>query len=85
MLLCPTLWSPIDYSCQAPLSMGFPRQEYWNGLSFSSPGDLPKPGSKFPSLAIPASAGSFFTTESPKKPPFTGLPYNIIRESHEAV
>ena len=29
---------------QAPLSMGFPRQEYWSGLPFSSPGDLPDPG-----------------------------------------
>ena len=31
---------------QAPLSMGFPRQEYWHGLPFSSPGDLPDPGVK---------------------------------------
>ena len=29
---------------QAPLSMGFPRQEYWSGLLFSSPGDIPSPG-----------------------------------------
>ena len=32
-------------ACQAPLSMGFPRQEYWNGLSFYSPGDFPNQGS----------------------------------------
>ena len=31
-------------ACQAPLSMGFPRQEYWSGLSFPPPGDLPDPG-----------------------------------------
>ena len=31
---CPTLCNPMDCSCQSPLSMGFPRQEYWNGLSF---------------------------------------------------
>ena len=37
---------------QAPLSMGFPRQEYWNGLPFLSPGDLPNPGIKFLSLAL---------------------------------
>ena len=37
------LWS---VACQAPLSMGFPRQEYWSGLPFSSPGDLPDPGIK---------------------------------------
>ena len=33
----------FDYSCQAPLSMGFPRQEYWSGLPFPTPGDLPDP------------------------------------------
>ena len=31
-------------ACQAPLSMGFSRQQYWSGLPFPSPGDLPKPG-----------------------------------------
>ena len=43
--LCPTLCDPID--CKAyntPLSMGFSRQEYWSGLPFSSPEDLPNPG-----------------------------------------
>ena len=38
-----SLW-PV--ACQAPLSMGFSRQQYWNGLPFSSPGDLPDPGIK---------------------------------------
>ena len=37
---------PIDYNCQAPLSMRFPRQEYWSGLPFPSPGDLPDVGIK---------------------------------------
>ena len=41
---CPTLCDPMDCSCQAPLSMGFPRQGYWSGLPFPSPGDLPDPG-----------------------------------------
>ena len=41
---CPTLWDPMDYSLQAPLSMGFSRQEYWSGLPFPSPEDLPDPG-----------------------------------------
>ena len=41
-LSCPTLCNPIDY--QAPPSMGFSRQEYWSGLPFPSPGDLPNPG-----------------------------------------
>ena len=44
--LCPTLCDPMDCSCQAPLSMGFPRQGYWSGLPFPSPGDLPDPGTE---------------------------------------
>ena len=40
------LVTPQTVACQAPLSMGFPRQEYWGGLPFPSPGDLPDPGSK---------------------------------------
>ena len=38
-------------ACQAPLSMGFSRQEYWSGLPFPSPGDLPDPGIEHVSLA----------------------------------
>ena len=49
---------------QAPLSMGFPRQEYWSGLPFPSPGDLPNPGIK---LASPALPGKFFTAGPPGK------------------
>ena len=45
--------------------MGFPRQEYWSGLPFPSPGDLPDPGIEPMS---PALAGGFFTTEPPGKP-----------------
>ena len=41
---CPTLATPRTVACQAPLSMGFPRQEYQSGGPFSSPGDLPDPG-----------------------------------------
>ena len=41
---------------QAPLSMGFSRKEYWSGLPFPSPGDLPHPGIKTVSLASPALA-----------------------------
>ena len=44
--LCPTLATPWIVARQAPLSMGSPRQEYWNGLSFLSPGGLPNPGIK---------------------------------------
>ena len=42
--LCPTLVTPWTATHQAPLSMGFPRQEYWSGLPFPSPGDLLDPG-----------------------------------------
>ena len=42
--LCPTLATPRTIALQAPQSMGFSRQEYWNGLPFPSPGDLPNPG-----------------------------------------
>ena len=56
-----TLWTVAR---QAPLSMRFFRQEYWNGLLFPSPGYLPNPGSE---PASPALAGRFFTTEPPGK------------------
>ena len=60
-----TLW-PVAH--QAPLSMGFPRQEYWSGLSLPSQGYLPDPGIEPVSLASSALAGRFFTTESSGKP-----------------
>ena len=60
-----TLWS---VACQAPLSMGFSRQEYWSGLPFSPPGDLPESGIKPAYLESSALAGRFFTTEPPGKP-----------------
>ena len=41
---CLTLATPWTVACQAPLLMGFPRQDYWSGLPFPSPGNLPKPG-----------------------------------------
>ena len=52
-------------ACQAPLSMGFSRQEYWSGLPFPPPGDLPDLGNKPRS---PALASGFLTTEPPVKP-----------------
>ena len=51
-----------------PLSMGFSRQEYWGGLPFPSPGDLPDPGIKPMPPVSPAFAGKFFTSEPPGKP-----------------
>ena len=65
---CPTLVTPWTVACQATPSMEFSRQEYWSGLPFSPPGDLPNPGIKPMFLASPAMVGSFFTTESCGKP-----------------
>ena len=48
----PTLCAPMDCSHQAPLSMGFSRQESWSGLPFLSPGDLPNPEIKPGSPAL---------------------------------
>ena len=46
------LRDPLAEARQTPLSRGFPRQEYWSGLPFPSPGDLPDPGSEFLSPAL---------------------------------
>ena len=51
---CPTLATPRTVYCQAPLSVGFSRHEYWNGLPFPSPGDLPNPGIEPGSPALQA-------------------------------
>ena len=73
----PSVCMPSCFSCvplfatlwivarQAPLSMGFTRQEYWSGLPFATLGDLPDPGIK---PAFPALAGGFFTTDPPGRP-----------------
>ena len=56
--------TPWTVACQAPLSLGFSRQEYWSGLPFPSPGDLPDPGIEPGSLALEADA---LTSEPPGK------------------
>ena len=56
--------APWTVACQAPLSMGFPCQEYWNVLPFPTPGDLPDPWIKPVSLTFPALAGGFFITST---------------------
>ena len=53
---------------QAPLSMGFPRQEFWSGLPFPTPGDLLDPGIK-PAFSVSLMlAGRFFITKLPENP-----------------
>ena len=71
MNLCVQLWlcNLWTVAHQAPLSMGFPRQEYWSGLPFHPPGDLPDIGIKPKSpLASSALAGRFFMTVPFGKP-----------------
>ena len=72
--------TPWTVGCQAPLSMGFPKQGYWSGVPFPSPGDLPNPGIE---PAPPALAGRFFTTAPPGNPCFNKNPdklmlYNLL-------
>ena len=62
-----TLWT---IACQASLSMGFSMQEYWSGLSYPPPGDLPDPEIEPRS---PELAGRFFTSEPPGKSLKTGI------------
>ena len=59
-----TLWT---VALHAPLFMEFSRPEYWSGLPFPPPGDLPDPGIEPASFEFPALAGGFFTTEPPRK------------------
>ena len=70
-----TLWT---IACQASLSMGFSREEYWSRLPFSSPGDLYDPGIKLASPAqVSCTAGRFFTTD-PEVKPFVYITYKLI-------
>ena len=58
---CPTLCDPIDHSLPDCSVHGFSRQEYWSGLPFHSPGDLPNAVIEPVSVMFPALAGRFFT------------------------
>ena len=74
--LCLLFVTPWTVVCQAPLSMGFSRQEYWSELPCPPPGDLPNPGTEPESLMSPALAGMFFTIsvtwEAPNIPKWQG-------------
>ena len=61
--------TPWTAAHQAPLSMGFTRQEYWRGMPFPPPGDLLNPGINPRSLLFPAWAGEFFTTSATREAP----------------
>ena len=62
--------TPQTIANQAPLSMRFAQQEYWNGLPFPSPGIFPTQGSNLHCLQVlsPALAGGFLTAKPPGKP-----------------
>ena len=71
LLSCVRLFvTPWTVARQAPLSMGFSRQEYWSGLPCPSPGDFPNPGIKPTSLVSPALAGGFLTTSATWEAPY---------------
>ena len=61
---CLTLWTLWTVTCQDPLSLGFPRQEYWSRCPFPSLGDLPNPGMEPVSSSL---AGRFFTILSTRE------------------
>ena len=65
-----TLWT---VACQAPLSMEFFRHDYWSGLPFPSPGDLPTPGIEPKSPVSPALQADSLPAEPPGKPRFLHL------------
>ena len=71
--------TPWTVARQAPLSMGFSRQEYWSGLLFPAPGDLPDPGIEPRS---PALTGRFFITLLPGKPDPTSAPLKTGTEGN---
>ena len=61
---CPTLTIPLTVACQAPLSMGLPRQEYWSRLPFPFPGDLPDPETELMSPVSPELQADSLPSES---------------------
>ena len=74
--------TPWTVAYQAPPSMGFSRQEYWSGLPFPSPGDLPNPGIKPGSPAFQADA---LTSEPPGKPSTHKMLRECTLRGHEEI
>ena len=68
-----TVHTPWTVAYQASLSMGLSRQEYWSGLPFPAPGDLPDPGIEPSSPMAPALTGRFFIMEKPQNRAYFGL------------
>ena len=72
-------WPPCTGAHQAPLSMEFSRQQYWNGLLFPSPGDLPYPGPEPASLESLALASKFFPTNATQEAGLSIVTLNVNR------
>ena len=72
LYLCPILCIPRTVDHHAPLSIGLSRQEYWSGLPYHPPGDLPNPKIEPLSLMSPALENGFFTTSATEKPQTLG-------------
>ena len=75
---CPTLFLPHAVTYQAPLSMEFSKQEFWSGLPFPSPGDLPDTGTESRSPVLQADS---LPTESPGNPSFVKFSKHCISSS----
>ena len=73
--------TPWTVAYQAPLSMGFSRQEYWSGLPFPSPGDLPDPGIKLKSPALQTDS----LQSEPSRKPFSKYPVQFLHDFSDSV
>ena len=74
-MLCLTLGIPWSVACQAPLSMGFSRQEHWSGLPFPSPEDLPDPGIEPASPELQADSLPLSHQENPRALAVADIPF----------
>ena len=80
---CPTFCNPTDCSPSGSSALGFSRQEYWSGVPFPSPGDLPDPGIESTSYTW---AGGFLTIEPLRKPATTiTSPWNALHLARRRV
>ena len=81
VLLCLTFATLWTVDSQAPLFMGFSRQEYWSGFSFPSPRDLPNPRIEPQSLKLPALADRFFTNSATwEAPQFSSVQFSSVTQ-----
>ena len=82
---CLTRFDPMDYTHQTPLSMGFPRQEYWCGLPFPPPGVLPNPGMGTKSPALQTDSLPLSHQRSPRWRVNVGNPFKKCELKRERI